>query len=396
MYGIQVKYVELLSLSVEQSFYQNNICRRYQSTPVLDIYLQPTSECLAVMNRMNFIFRNMDINGGFVVFSRVLGKNGGGDDLLRFPARPDDKLTFWILINNPDFLNFDDLVPQPDPGSFYYFSNQVSDLAAPRTGLHLTIDPSGVKGLKDIVARSGSLFRYHHPALVAPNTAKIKHLLSGIVLDPVSIINDAGQSDLIFNLSSLPLGSCQLTVSGAPIQSFYYSGDLPGQPVFGIVELSLSALLAANYRLIEADRSLTPQRPVYKIHFKNRLTTWRYTIHLLPNSPLTLEMAALSPADKITFINELNIVTNDTTILFNRQSVNDTDIVFVSQHPVMLQEKYTSSTSATHDALSLTLKKYVGDLVKEAAVRNDLAFPPTGLIDATGLPAIYSDVFITI
>jgi hypothetical protein len=89
-------------------------------------------------------------------------------------------------------------------------------------------------------------------------------------------------------------------------------------------------------------------------------------------------------------------VTNDTTILFTRQSATDSDIVFISQNPVPLQEKYTSSTSATHDALSLTLKKYVGDLVKEAAVRNDLAFPSTGLIDATGLPAIYSDVFITI
>lgn len=396
MSGLQIKYAELLRLTVAQLFYQNTICRRYREQPYLDITLAPTNECLEVMRRMDLLFRATDNSGGFIVLGRMLGKNGGGDDLLRFPAGSTDKLSFWILLNNSDMLNFNDLPVQAAGDQLYYFSNQLADAGAPRNNLHLSLDVAGVKGSNDRVKKSGALYRYHHGVPVGPNTAKVKHGLTGVSIDPVSLITQGGQSDLVFDLSVLPTGKCQLLISNAPVEDFYYTGVLPTQPVFGVIELSLNAALGANYRIIEPDRSLTAARPVYTLLFNNRPTTWRYTVQLLPNSPLLLEMAALSPADKAIFINELNIVTNDTHVVFDRFSVTDTVIVFVSHDTVALREKYISSSSLTGDPLSLTLKKYIGDGVKEAVVKMDLPYPATSGIDASQLPNIYSDIFLTL
>jgi hypothetical protein len=281
-------------------------------------------------------------------------------------------------------------------GQFYYFSNQLADVAAARTDLHLSVDPAGVKGSNDVIKRSGATYRYHHPVPVAPNTAKVKQLLTGISLDPYTLVNQNGQADLIFDLSTLPQGKCQLTISNAPVDNFYFTGQQVPQRIFGVIELSLATTLAANYRILEADRSLTPQRPAYTIQLNNRSTTWRFTIHLLANSPLYVEMAALSAADKTTYLNELNIVTNDTNISFTQDSVSDTDIVYKSQGPIAYQEKYISSTSASDDPLSLTLKKYIGDPTREEAVKTNLPFPDAMTIDATQLPAVYSDVFLTL
>ena len=107
-------------------------------------------------------------------------------------------------------------------------------------------------------------------------------------------------------------------------------------------------------------------------------------------------MAALSAGDKANFLNKLNITSNDMSITFNRSITSDTEIEFVANSDVWLQEKYLSSSSITHDPLSLTLKKYIGDPVKETIVRSDLPYPKTELIDSSTPPVIYSDIFITI
>lgn len=396
MNGIQIKYTELLSLSVEQLFYRNKLYKQNKTEPELDILIVPTADCLAVMSRMNMIFKNVDANSGFIVLARVAGTNGAGNDILRFPAGKADILSFLMILNNRDVINFNDLPVQFSANKVYYFSNEVTDALATRGDLHLSKVALGVDGANDVIKKSGVNYQYHHSAIVLPGTAKVKHILTGITVDPLLVVNQGGQSDLTFALSKLPMGKCQLLINALPVDEFYYLEQYAGQIIFGIIELSLSQLLAANYRIIEADRSLIAQKPFYSITFLNRETTWRYKIRLQNNSPLYLEMAALSPADKTDFVNKLNIVSNDTTITFSRVSATDTEFVFESDNELLLQEKYFSSTSITHDVLNLTLKKYISDATREAVVKSNLPFPSTGAIDASTLPQIYSDIFLTL
>ena len=396
MNGIQIKYAELLRLSVEQLFYQNKLYKQNKTEPELDILIVPTADCLKVMNQMNMIFKNTNTNSGIIVLARVSGTNGGGNDLMRFPAGKAHILSFLMILKNRDVINFNDLPVQPSSNSVYYFNNEVNDLLATRDNLHLSKDKAGVDGNNDSIKTSTENYRFHHIAPVLPGTAKVKHILTEQIVEPTLVVNQGGQSDLTFNLSTLPMGKCELLISNVAQDEFYYLEQYAGQPVFGIIELSLSQTLASNYRIIEPDRSLNAQKPFYTVTFINRQTLWRYTIHLQNTSPLFLEMAALSPADKADFISKLNIVTNDTSVTFSRTNATDTQFVFVSDNPLFLQEKYFSSTSLTHDPLNLTLKKYITDATKEAAVKSDLPFPLTGSIDALASPKIYSDIFLTL
>lgn len=395
MSGIQIKYTPLLQLSIEQLFYENHICRQYQSVPELDIVVTPTNSCLDVMKRMDLIFKNTDNTGGFIVLARIAADNTVSN-VLRFAPRKEDALSFLLVLRNPDVGNFNDLPAQPAEDKIYYFSNEVADAAAPRNNLHLTKNATGVSGADDVIKKSSENYRFHHSSVVIPGTALVKHLMSGQTAAPVSITTDGGQSDLVFNLSTLPAGKFELLISNFPVDEFYYLREHYNDPVFAVIELSLSPTLASNYRLVEPDRSLTPDRPQYTIQFVNRQTTWRYTVQLQTNSPLFLEMAELTPAEKTAFINQLNIESNDTGITFTRASATDTEFVFVSDNPILLHEKYFSATSVSHERLILTLKKYIGDPAKEAAVRTNLPYPSTGSIDALTPPQIYSDVFLTL
>jgi hypothetical protein len=396
MNGIVIKYAELFRLSIEQLFYANKICKKYTTTPEPDITLVPTDSAVALMKSLDLVYRNTGTNGGCLLLARVSQKNGVGNDVLRFIPNPAETLCFLMIANNPDVINFNDLPFQPAADHLYYFNNNLADGAALRNDLHLSLVAAGVNGANDTIKTSGANYRFHNTAIVTSGTAKIIRVASGDIVQPVSVVNRVAQSDLSFNLSALPAGRCQLLINNVVKDEFFYAGNTSGGFLFGIVEISLSVTVAANYRVIEGDNSLTTIRPLFTIEFINRQTFWRYSIHIQNNSPLFLEMAALSAADKTTFLSELNIVSNDTGITFSKTSSSDTSFEFVSDNAVALHEKYISASDPAHTTLSITLKKYIGNAAKEAAVKTNLPYPLPTNINASVLPKIYSDIFLTI
>jgi hypothetical protein len=397
MNGLNVKYTELLSLRIEQPFYTNNYCKTYSIVPELNFVLIPTAECQLTMERLDYLPRPMNENAGITIFSRVLGKNAVGNNLLRFKPSMGHKLSFWIVLKNPSVINFNQLPVTADASKMFYFTNQVTDAGALRNNLHLTASAAGIDETADTVTKKDNAYQYHHGAIVLPATAVVKHVLTGIEIEPVSIINQSASSDLYFNLSAFPEGNCKLFINHIEEDAFYYMGTNAPQQVFGVIELVLSHALDANYRIAEPDKSIIAQRPLYTVRFINRPTFWRYSLQLHTNSPLFLEMNALSPAAKTDFINRLNIITNDPAITFSQTmaSPDGTIFQFVSDTAIALQEKYFSASGVTKVPLNLTLKKFVGDPA-EAAVRTDLQCPSTGLINASNSPDIFSDIFLTI
>jgi hypothetical protein len=395
MNSIQIKYNEICKLTASQLFYQNHIYARYIINPVLDIEFVAAEETIILMQRMNLLVRNINTIGGVIVLAQTEGKSGL-NDLLRFTANAGDKLTFFMQLKNTSFLNFNALPSAFSSDQFFYFSNDVADNLAARNKLHLTKDAAGVKSTNDMVKRIGPVYRYLHNAIVVAGSAKVKHLLTGAILNVKTILNENGKAHLQFDLSPMPLGKCQLLINNLVVDEFYYQGNNLPALTFGVVELQLSAAIMGNYRIIEADRSLTPERPLFSINFINRSTIWRYIIQLQTNSPLYLEMAALPAADKIDFLQHLAITCNDTSISFTQTNVTDTTIIYESVNPLALQEKYFSSTSIASQPLNLVLKKYNGIVAKEAAVKTDLPYPPTNMYNALNDPLIYSDIFLTL
>lgn len=395
MNSMKIKYTELLNVTVIQKFYENNICRRYTAGPTPDLIFAPATETQQVMKRMSFIFKGTANTGGFTVLAETNGKSGS-DYLLRFSPKKADKLTFFIVNKNPDLFNYNDLPAKNDSNKIYYFTNQISGDLSSRTNLHLTKLVGNVDATKDQLKKSSSVYTYHHTApITLAGTVVVKHLLTNIKLEPISLNNPAsGGCDLVFDLSALPLGKVELIIAGTSIETFYYTGKDASVAVIGVIELSLSDTLEANYRIIETDQSLKLPTPVYSILLINRQTTWRYTFKLTPASPLFNEISKLSAPDKINFMTLLKIVCNDNTITFSQSSPDANTIIFVSNNPLALHEKYTRPLSI--DPLKFVLTKYTGVALKEAAVKENLPYPENSMLDARNPAKIYSDIFLTL
>ena len=206
MTGITIKYAELFRLSIEQLFYANKICRKYTTTPEPDIALVPTDNAVAVMKRLDLVYRNTGIIGGCILLARISQKNGAGNDVLRFVPNPAETVSFLMIANNPDVVNFNELPVQPAADHVYYFNNSVGDAAALRNDLHLSLAAAGVNGTNDTIKIAGANYRFHHAATVATGTARVLRVASGDTLQPLSVINQSWQSDLSFNLSRLVAG----------------------------------------------------------------------------------------------------------------------------------------------------------------------------------------------
>jgi len=389
--SVAFRYLTWATLTVRQPFYADGLARKHDLQADLDFDIAPTAECDDTMRRLDLIFRRSDRTAGATVLGRVLGKNAAADDLVRFTPRSADKLTFWMRLRNPDVINFDDLPTQLDSARIYYFTNQRQDAGAARDDLHLSSAANGVDANQDRIARSMESYTFHHNAEVAPGAAKVTHLLTGTELAPTSIANKSGQSDLAFDLHALPLGRCELAIGGVVKDTFYFLPSSEPQQ-FGLIELVLGSALDANYRIVEADRSLTSARPVYSIRFANRKTRWRYTVSVSPSGPLATDMAGLSDADKAAYLSHLNVTTNDTAITFAPATANDRLLVFVSNGDIALREQYISSSQQKPLALSLVKNAGSGNDV----VRSDLPYPLTSSIDARTAPPVYSDTFLTI
>jgi hypothetical protein len=380
-----------------QLFYSNQICRSYQSTPVLDFTIVPTDECQSFMKAKNMLFKNTGNTGGFTVVAAISGKNIPGNNLLKNTVANTDKLSFFMLMQNPELINFDILPTTLNAANIYYFSNLVKDLAAARTALHLTKNAAGVDGSIDQIKKATANYSFSFAGVITTADAKVKHLLTGAIVNASSVIVQGTQSNISFDLSALLSGSCQLLIKNVVKDSFYFLGTMANQQVFGVIELSLSTALSASYRIVEPDQSLSAATPNYTILFKNRQTVWRYTIQMQTNSPLYLEMAKLNPVEKADFIKQLGIGSpNDSTIKFKLYSNTDLSFVFVSMSNIALVEKYTSSTCATLDPLIITLSKYTKTPAKTAVIKTNLHYPSTAIIDSGNLPTIYSDVFISL
>ncbi|MBV8255965.1 MAG: hypothetical protein JO154_25445 [Chitinophaga sp.] len=392
---IQTKYNPLFAVSVKQLFYDNNICQRYQTIPEPDFDFVPTTETIQLLQKLDLVFKPVPTAGGFWVLARVGDKTGSGNYLLRYQAPKGAKLSFLMLCRNPDLYNFNDLPLMSGDGSLYYFCNMVGDTTAPRSNLHLSKDVNGVKGTNDSMKYNSNAYTFVNSTPVTPGNAWLIHQLTGTIIQPRAIINDLSSARLLFDLTSLPSGICELFVNAVQVDSFYYLPMPAAGNLFGVMEINLSPNLDGNYRVIESDRSLQAPAPMYTIQFPKRKTTWRYRLSLTPNSPLYREMAALSAPAKTDFLNRLNIVSNDTAITFTKANVADTTIDFVSNSPIALQEVYTSSSSSSHDKLGLQLKKYIGN-AQEATVKADLPYPSLDTVNQLQPPNIYSDIFLTL
>ncbi len=392
MGGICIKYQELLSVRIELPFYANLQGRKGAVNPRPDISIAPDAETLELFKRMDLIMR--ETAGGVIILARTLGETPGGNPVMRFPAPKGGKITLLLRLGNTDVLTVNDLPAIADSGRLLYLTNTVPDGAAARNNLHLSASAAGIFGGSDALGFARATYRFVNGMPVNAATTFVRHLLTGAEIAPAACTNEEGGANLLFDLSALPAGVCELWIAGALEDTFYHLVDTDIRPVFGVVELSLNSGLEENYRAIEPDRSLSAQRPSYVVRFVSRESFWRYTFRLQPASPLALELAGLSPAQRAIFLDHLNIVSNDSNVTFTAHpSGADNELIYVTDAAAALREAYFNAAGT---ALSLSLTKNIGDANAEAIIKRGLPYPSSQVINAASAPDYYSEIFITI
>ena len=332
--------------------------------------------------------------GGFTVWSRTKGMSGA-NELLYFKPKPGDILSFIITLKNRSFPNYNDLPATPAADNMFYFNNQVPDATAPKTDLHLSINVLGVDN-SDTWKKVTTKYTYVHPSNIASGNASLRHNTTGLQIQPASHINHDGKGHVSFDLTAFPEGQCEILIGGVSVEKAYHLA-MSDVPVFAVLEFSLEELVLANYRIIENDGSLTPERPRYTITFNNRATLWRYKVQLEENSPLYTEINNLPLPERSDFLNRINIISNDTNLEFVPNIISDRQFEFISNTTKLLQESYISSSSTTGDPLSLMLRKHVNHpTIPPEDIKVNLPYPSDNQLDATNDPIIYSDVLINL
>ncbi|MEO6683655.1 MAG: hypothetical protein ABIN48_12610 [Ginsengibacter sp.] len=390
--GIQIKYMELFTFSIEQLFYANKSMKDVRLNPVSDFEMVVLPESFSVLRKMNLLTITTESKPELIVLAPVKEKIASGNYPLKYAPKNDDVLSFGIQLKNTHVLHQNDLPLLAFTNRAFYFSNLIVDPVAARSALHISKNTNGVKA-EDLILTTGPVYRFQEPGPVLAEDVELKHLLTGKTVPPELITMAMGKTDLLFNLTSMRTGKFELRIQGVLKDTFYYKGLASTLPLFAVVEFFFSPDLESNYRMMESDGSITPDRPSYFISLNNRETVWRYTFQLNESSPLFQELATLNLADKTTFLDHLNIVSNDAGVTFKQKGMTEREMIFESENKLFLKEKYF--TSLGNNGLKLTLEKNSG-LPNQAAVKNNLPFPSTGLIDTTTPLFVYSDIFITI
>ena len=401
MNKFQAKYTTLFTIVTQQLFYLNNLHAQGAIDVLPDFEIVPSPECISVLKKLDYIVKTGNPATGITVLARVSGKNGGGDDLLRFKPAATDKLSFYLMMRNKEVINFNKLPLIQSSGRLFYFSNEVADGAALRSNLHVSAGVAGVHETNDAAIERTDNYSFTLPAATATGSF-IRHLVSGGKTEPVSIVTNGALAILSFKLAGLPAGKYQLFDNGLiKKDEFYYNGSPLASGAWGVIEIMLSSLIAANYRIAEPDFSIRPEKPVFTLLFENRLVKWRYTVKLETNSALYKEIEAIAlPADKTTFVNAINIVTNDGALAFTLTPPAavipaPAQLEFISNTVLGFKEKYFSST-LINKPLKLDLKKNIGMGPPPPTIKENLPHPGTALINPQSIPDIFSEIFITI
>ncbi len=157
-------------------------------------------------------------------------------------------------------------------------------------------------------------------------------------------------------------------------------GTLTNDAIFGAVELVVDSAQPALYRIVEADHTMTTERPVFKVRFQHRQSRWRYDIKLSRSDVAVDELIGENLPD------------------FSRQNLAPNRVRFVSDTEADLLEKPDPKPTVT---LAYRVNVSDGIPFSGTALERVLPYPTPESVSseidsATQAVIVYSTVSITI
>jgi hypothetical protein len=286
--------------------------------------IEPTPDCLALLKNLRWVFRTHPHGASiFVSVSQV----GTGEFQPQISIDRLERLTFWLVVRDPNFTNFTNLALEKTSTKIYYCSNlsgsQVSSLlfltqplpaytAKAEYTLGQLVNRGGktLEALKyqavspkipndrdwntlpgsqyvselDYLSRQSLTRAYTSPNANPGDIFQLKLVdINGVETLAVNVIASAqhppGKSiQLDLNFTGQSPGRYQLTENGTEIANFVIADPIANRSTLGLVEISLNSSKikpAFAFLKLQAGQTLISPK-TYIIRFKNRLTRWRY------------------------------------------------------------------------------------------------------------------------
>lgn len=247
----QLTYTDFCTLRVENKRYDNVFPGRASANYVADFEIVPDTDNLWIHHTRQLVFRRQSQDSYLLL--------GQLSPVAQVQLAPQPSpLVLFLLLTHPDIPNF---VSPPATGSIYYFTNKQNQ-AAPRTALPLT-KSTHTDPVTDIIRRQGNTYLFQTTG--APEDVVLRHIASQKEVAPTSVTTAGSTKRMLFNLPAEPMGKYELLDTGILKDSFYYLPTGQEERLCGVIELFLDSSLPAHYRLVEPDRTLQVQKPVYQI-----------------------------------------------------------------------------------------------------------------------------------
>jgi hypothetical protein len=329
------KYSILFTVELQHDYYTGKLCKDFQ--------IVPTPDCDAMFRNMQLLYKNA---GNKLI---VLASNDGGKPFINID--PTAVFRFYLLLQNPYFLNFTNADWKQREGKRYVFDN----LTGNQTGSNLFLTrplpvyAAGTSYLPGQLVMNNEIDRDVFEA-IADNPSPSATTTDSAFWQPKAKDQYAGDADLTeftgaayafglsvgvtsssveifgFNtlsgdftrkigatvitnytnaLTAIPVdlghlrpGKYRIRVNGATDKMVYYDPQAINKNVYGVVEIHQHLPAANSFSVLGVGGTIRTTPNKYLIQFANRSVIWKYifkTAHtdVVDGSPNNYQFSAL-------------------------------------------------------------------------------------------------------
>lgn len=350
---MKLRYEQIIEVFLFHQYNENGIYDGFT--------IHPTDHTQILLNKLGWLFRPLP--GGFYIYARVK-PNASPSELFQTHSLSSLKLTFYLSLHLPAFLNYSEL-PEIELGhELFYFTNLRDEQVNGNKLLGDHISNTRLGNGIELITNDTIIHEFNTPVNSATLTLTdifgVNYPFDGQKFSlPIHTDKISEYPINLRKISPYHYGRYNLSDNHGGEQLFYYDPTLFGKRVFAVIELFSDTLdftipptdqVPTDYQFISSNQITGKGK--YAVLFPSRNAKWKFVIRKKPGVPNGINMNNLRLGGDIPFPS--SPVISDGKAVF--QSVN-TVLSRDVPYNVLLSHSGTSLFKLPNPAQSLQLQK---------------------------------------
>jgi hypothetical protein len=296
---IQTKYEQLMKVNMLHDYFVDGIAKQVEITP----------DNFTKIRLKQYQLKCAQEGSGLIIGFGQSTNTSSAISVITEPL----KLTFWLKINDPNFLNYTN-IPYTFGDYIYHFTNRPNDKLDDENA---NLSSDEFVRVTDRLPLAGAVLDYRLEEPMENLHVEVANELGEIVFERRY---NGVTSVCTLNLSQEPAGKYTLLLDGLEEFSFYISPD-GVKNVFGVIDIYIDPKDKSPFSLFEDGKPV--KRKEFKVHFQARAVKWKYIfMETNPNNPQHTEYEIYDNAkgDKVQKFSDAQNVTFENgskAVIFN-------------------------------------------------------------------------------